>query len=155
MGQILDYAKRELEIAGYFDGDEYNKALAEHVLKLLELFSSEGHSGFSAAFTTRLFSKLSKYEPLTPLTGGDDEWTEVSDGLYQNKRYSSVFKENGVAYDSEGIIFIDKNGSGWTSRDSRKIIEFPYTPEKEYVTEREDFEDEYESTDCEEVIKND
>ena len=50
MSNLLDFAKSELEFAGYYNGDEMNQATADGVLQLLEVFSEQGHSGFSASF---------------------------------------------------------------------------------------------------------
>ena len=124
--------------------DHYQEAICLHVLKLLEVFSEEGHSGFSAPYAVNLFEKLAMFKPLTPLTGEDWEWNELDYGddiKYQNKRCGHVFKgSDGRAYDSEGVVFYDyytdedgkQSKSHYTSRDSRVYIEFPYTPIKEY-----------------------
>jgi hypothetical protein len=134
---LRDFAERELTAAGYDPNDtddSINKMMREAVLDLIDTFSDQGHSGFSAPYAIDLFSTLAKWEPLTPLTGADDEWTEVSDGLWQNKRCSHVFKgEDGRAYDIEGRIFSDPDGACFTSRDSRVYVDFPYTPTREYV----------------------
>lgn len=110
------------------------------MLSLLELFSKQGHSGFSAPYVLDLFSKLSQFKPINPLSGEDNEWTEVSKGVFQNKRCSLVFKENDVAYDIQGIVWYewmyDDNGepfkSYYTNKDSHVNITFPYTPKTEY-----------------------
>lgn len=102
------------------------------------MFSEQGHSGFSASYAINILEKLLRFEPITPLTGNDDEWTELDydkDTKYQNKRYSRVFKDaDGKAYDSEGKIFSDNGGKSWyQSKDSRVYIDFPYVPKTEKV----------------------
>ena len=132
----IEHAKREFQAAGYDLSDTEdgpNKWMIDNVLQLLEVFSEQGHSGSSAPFALGYFEKLAKFEPLVPLTGEDFEWVEVSDGIYQNNRCSHVFKENGVAYDIDGKVFRDPDGSCWTSSESRVDVEFPYTPKTEYV----------------------
>lgn len=104
-----------------------------HLVKLLNAFDGEGHSGTSAPYTVDLFRKLALFEPIGPLTGADSEWAEVTDGTEQNKRCSHVFRENGQAYDIEGRIFRDSDGACFTSSNSRVPVEFPYTPKREYV----------------------
>ncbi len=100
-----EYGRKELERIGYFkEGDDpYNDSVANAILELLEVFDNQGHSGFSAPYTARMFHRLAMFKPLTPLTGEDDEWNEVS-GCFQNKRYSAVFKDSkdGKAYNIEG-----------------------------------------------------
>jgi hypothetical protein len=77
---------------------------------------------------------LASFEPLVPLTGKDFEWNEVSEGMWQNNRCSHVFKgPDGKAYDINGKIFREPNGSCYTNIDSRVFIDFPYTPKREYV----------------------
>jgi hypothetical protein len=69
-----------------------------------------------------------RFEPLTPLTGEDNEWNQIKDNLYQNRRSPRVFKEDGQAYDIDGIVFRDPDGCYVTNKDSRVNITFPYTP---------------------------
>lgn len=132
----IEHAKRELQAIGYKLDDKEegpNKWMVEGIFELLEVFSKQGHSGFSAPYAARTFAKLALYEPLGPLTGDDSEWVEIGHGLYQNARCAHVFKENGQAYDAEGRIFRDPDGTCVTNRDSRVNITFPYTPTREYV----------------------
>ena len=140
MSNLVDYAKEELERIGMIDsGEPYNDLVAKAILDLIELFDSQGHSGFTASYTVNVFKRLAMYEPLTPLTGEDSEWNEIEPGFYQNKRYSAVFKEkDGKAYNIHGKIFTDDGGKTWYSnKDSHIEINFPYIvpdePEKVYL----------------------
>lgn len=120
--------KKEGIAAGQFD--EFQK----EVLQMVELFSTFGHSGASAPMAINLISTLLKFEPITPLTGEDDEWNDVSEfyksidedssnGVvksntdsskcvkYQNKRDSRVFKNaDGSCTQIDGKIFIYSDG---------------------------------------------
>lgn len=150
MSTYIDHAFVEFRAAGWCDEhgnfqDEMQEAICNHVLKLLEVFSEEGHSGTTAPYTINLFKSLAMFEPIVPVTGEDWEWNEVSPGLLQNKRCSHVFKDvnrfDGQAYDIDAVIFYDwhtdeegnKYKSYFTSSNSVKTITFPYTPSKEYV----------------------
>lgn len=161
MSNLLSYAERELDIIGMTadSEDEMNRAMRSHIIHMVKEFSNEGHSGFSAHYAINTLQKLLKYEPLTPLTGEDDEWTDVADRgdgrkLYQNKRCSRVFKDEEGAYDIEGRVFwewserpLDEDEEGYpgvrrfkshfTSRDSRVRVSFPYQPTTEYVERTE------------------
>jgi len=134
-----DHAIRELIALGYSVGsnkkEDMNSMVVDNILELLDVFSNQGHSGFSAPYVAELFKKLALFEPLSPLTGEDSEWQPCSFGNgYQNIRASHVFKdEDGRAYDVHGKVFRDKNGSCFTSGDSRVYITFPYTPTTEYI----------------------
>lgn len=132
---IEAFAEDELRRAGLFDEDsDYGGMVGEAVMKMIRLFAEEEHSGFSAGMAIGIFSRLARFEPLSPLTGEDDEWTEVSDGVFQNKRSSRVFKDAaGTAYDIDGKVFEDETGARYTSRDSRVYVTFPYTPTTEIV----------------------
>ena len=134
MSNLTDFAKDELTRAGLFDKDSvYGGMLGEAVMKMIEQFGDEGHSGMSASLAISAFSRLARYEPLTPLTGDDDEWNEIADGEYQNRRCSRVFKNAEGAYDIDGRVFREPSGSCFTSKDSRVPVTFPYVPSTEYV----------------------
>jgi hypothetical protein len=131
------HAREELRLAGWFDKDGFYGDLMGHaVMRMLREFAEEGHSGMSAGAAISIFERLARFEPLTPLTGEDDEWGEPYEynGTRQNKRCSHVFKDaNGYAYDIEGRIFREPSGACYTSYESRVPVTFPYTPKREYV----------------------
>jgi hypothetical protein len=134
MSNLELHAKKEMEIAGLFDKDsDYGGMLGDAVMKMIKVFADEGHSGFSAGMAINIFEKVARFEPLTPLTGADDEWMEVGEGVLQNVRCSHVFKKDSQAYDIEGRIFREPDGGCYTSFDSRVNVTFPYTPKREYV----------------------
>lgn len=155
MSDLLSHAQREFHAVGWTDEqgifkDPMQQLMCEQVTELLTHFISHGHSGSSAPYAVELFSKLALYKNLCPLTGGDDEWVEVSDGVFQNRRCSHVFKDkdqfNGQAYDIYARVFydefVDEDGttqrSYFTSSKSHQPIEFPYTPRSEYLPRLED-----------------
>lgn len=137
-GNIERHARHELELAGWLKEDGfYGDMMGRAVMNLCRAFSEEGHSGMSAGLAVNLFKDVSMFKPLIPLTGEDDEWNEVGEGVWQNKRCSHVFKEMDVdgprAYDIDGKVFKEPSGATYTSRDSRVYIKFPYTPKTQIV----------------------
>ncbi len=91
--------------------------------KILNLFFDEWDSGGAVAVMQPVLMKLIAGKPLSPLTGTDEEWLEVMDGVFQNKRCSTVFKDprfhgGKLAYDID-----NPNGP-------RDAITFPYNPEE-------------------------
>ena len=158
MSNLRNHAFTEFKAAGWLNADntfkdEFQGMLCEHVLKLLEVFSDEGHSGTTAPYAIRLFSRLASFEPIAPLTGEDWEWIKHDYGAeptYQNKRCSSVFKDaDGSAYNIDGKVFWEwqiyegkPHKSYYTCRESRVPVTFPYVvPEKpEYVYRYSDAE---------------
>jgi len=136
---LLQFAERELKLAGLDRPDSvYDGAVYNAVMELIRVFANQGRSGYSAGLVVQIFSRLAKYEPLLPLTGQDDEWVEsYADGLLQNKRDYSVFKENGVPFHSDAIIWRDPSGFGFLGlvegvQSSQKIV-FPFMPKTFYV----------------------
>jgi len=139
---LQNHAKREFKACGYTPVDEAqedgpNLWIQQNVLELLEVFANQGHSGSSAPYCIQMFSKLAMFEPLIPLQGTDDEWNEVSEGVWQNNRCSHVFKQtdrfDGQAYDINGKVFREPSGACYTGRESAVPVTFPYTPKTEYV----------------------
>lgn len=136
----MAHAERELKLSGVFDKDsDYGGMIGESVMELVHVFSKQGHSGASAHMTIDLFKRVAAHENLTPLTGEEDEWNEVGEGEYQNKRVSSVFKgKDGRAYYLDAITWRTQAGSTWSGKadefTSRQFIKsFPFTPKTFYV----------------------
>ena len=127
---IVSYANEELKRAGFDAPDaDYGGMLYDAVMRSVRLFSIEGHSGFSAGYAMNLTSQCCKFRPLSPLTGDDDEWIEIADGEYQNRRMSSIFKDgkDGEAYWIDGKVFQEPSGATFTSFDSRVPVKFPWS----------------------------
>ncbi len=140
MSNMLDYTKHELNLIGLKDDseDEMNVTMRKHILHMVKEFEEEGHSGHSASYALAILKKVLNWKPLTDLTGEDDEWMEIADDLYQNKRAFDVFKDANGAYWSGGVVFWEWsihsaiNGgkpfkSYFTSKDSRVPITFPFS----------------------------
>lgn len=142
---FIKHAERELDLIGLTEdsSDEMNVDMRKHILHMINEFAEEGHSGMSASYALSILKNLLDFKPLTPLTGEDDEWNEIGNGYWQNRRASNVFKTKDGAYWMDGIVFwkwysspdIDDGKpfkSYFTSRDSRVPIEsFPWTlPDK-------------------------
>ena len=147
---LLSYAESELDRIGMTDDGDMNGMMRKHLLHMVKEFADEGHTGFSANYALQCLEKLMRFKPLSPLTGEDDEWTEVTriSGYphFQNKRCSSIFKEGdtGEVYDIDGKVFWEwlrdeETGeqfkSYYTSRDSRVPVTFPYTVPDEPIYE--------------------
>ena len=137
---LKEYAKNELMKAGLTEKQDEKTCIADNVLELIDVFSKQGHSGSSARTVLDLFYKIASYQPILPLTGSDDEWVEIAEGLWQNRICSSVFKDeklyNGQAYDIDGRLFSKDNGKTWyrPGREGDLLITFPYIPgNPEYI----------------------
>lgn len=121
-------------ISGLSREDLYSAELLSDSLllpfqKVLHLYSKDFAIKYLPLFATAI-----NFNPLTPLTGEDSEWNKVSENTFQNRRCSSVFKENDRAYYHYGYIFNELSSSGatyigYTNYHSRVDITFPFNPE--------------------------
>jgi len=150
---LVSYAESELDRIGMTDDDDMNGMMRKHLIHMVKEFSEEGHSGFSASYSLQCLEKLLRFKPLSPLTGEDDEWGDVSnvsgEPMFQNKRCSSIFKhgKDGEAYDIDGKVFWEwytdketgeKHKSYYTGKESRVPVTFPYVvPDKPIYEYRE------------------
>lgn len=141
---MVEKAKYELDLLlKNCEDDEslqIQKTINNNILDIVEMFAKQGHSGFTAEYCIPIIEKLLKQSFITPLTGSDDEWSEVSPGLFQNIRESSIFKDaenfDGRPYYINGKAFSNDNGKTYfTNGDSAVVIEFPLNelPKTEYI----------------------
>lgn len=141
---LYEYAKKELERIEKGCKDEESlsmqQAIDKNILELINVFSNQHHSGFTATYVIDILQRLLHYKPLTSLTGEDDEWEDVTSYGYntptfQNKRCSAVFKDDKGAYWVEGKIFSSDLGHTWyTNSDSCVPVTFPFNvPDKSEV----------------------
>lgn len=120
MSNMLDWAKREVEIAckrenpnkkeGEFD---YGCACYESALKAFKSLCEDDHSGFSIKMTQAILNRLINGQPLTPIEDIDGTWNmcpRPKDGseLYQCKRMWSLFKR---VYADGTVKYSDNNYS--------------------------------------------
>ena len=150
MSNLVEHAKRELEIAGYDISekgcnpdnpkdpmDGYMNSCAKNALELVEVFSKAGHSGMSAGITLSIFNKLANWKNLTSITNNPEEWSAIGDkdNTYQNKRNPSCFTTNFKTYhdvseDENYDITIEDGIKGRTRKD-KPWIEHPLKDYKE------------------------
>lgn len=149
------HAKRELTILSASCKDPENRPVIEdftnELLELCDRFGKSGQSGGSAPFTAtslaHAIKKLCLQEPICPITGVDEEWTDIAEinggvTMYQNNRCSAIFRDNTGDYYIDAVVFKDQFGStftcggngnveGVTSR--QYIKEYPFTPKTFYI----------------------
>ncbi len=112
---IIKWAKDELK---QIDFGEEDTAV---MLSILEKFFAQWDSGKASAIAIPILQRLLTVKALSPLTGEENEWQQVGEGVWQNKRTPSIFKddhyyEGKLAYDLD-----NPNGH-------RTPLEFPYYP---------------------------
>lgn len=152
MSDILDWAKKEVEIACKKENSnkkEGGHACYESALKAFEILCEDGFSDFSIKKTQTILVRLLDGQPLTAIEDMDDIWNLVhypKDGpkVYQCKRMHSLFKN---VYSDGTIKYSDINrsycvnihdssdtySSGLVNRiiDEMFPIEMPYMPGKQ------------------------
>ena len=164
MGDILEWAKREVEIAckeenpnrkeGEFD---YGCACYVSALKAFESLTEDGHSGCSIGITKNILNRLINGMPLTPVEDTDDVWNmpytnDNGEMVYQCNRMSALFKtvhsDGSVDYRSNDHCYcIDINNpkntyySGLVIKIIHKMfpITMPYMPGEPIKVYCEDF----------------
>lgn len=92
-----DWAKNEIELYKQKNNpDEYYSMCLDSASRVYEAMCEEEHSGMSWSITVPILERLLEGKPLTPITGEDYEWNDVTwddkETVYQNKRRSQLFK---------------------------------------------------------------
>lgn len=129
MGNMLDWAKREIDIACKKENPnrkenefDYGCACYESAFKAFKSLCEDEHSVFSIKMTRNILNRLIDGQPLTPIEDTDDIWTmsyfnDKNERVYQCDRMSTLFKIVGetVSYDDVGLCFcVDINDPGMT-----------------------------------------
>lgn len=86
---LVAHARRELELIGE------EPHTVRGYLNVIQAFADMGHSGGSASVAIPTIGRLLRFENLTPLTDDPDDWIEVGHGVWQNRRCSRMFSEDG------------------------------------------------------------
>lgn len=149
------HAQKELEILMKTVEKPIIGPFEKELIALCDKFGKSGQSGGSAPYTAAALADAVKtlcmQRPVCDITGIDEEWndiTEINGGelLYQNNRYSAIFKEEGGrAYYVDAVVFKDQRGGTFTSGGSVKLKDdsivgsswyikrFPFKPKTFYV----------------------
>jgi len=135
----IDYAKDQLQKAGLFDKDsDYNGMIGKSILELIQTFSNQNHSGYSAPLIIDLFTKLASFEPIVPianplLTGAYEDISKFSNEpigkSLQSTEISSMFSND---YGKTWYILIEIfQKDGGCTYDKKYITSFPFIYNKD------------------------
>lgn len=119
MSNLVDHAVRELDIVAPVDtsaddaGYNWAHSIRNAVLDLVQLFADQGHSGMSAALTVDTFVKLARFEALSPITDDPQDWIEVGPEVWQCRRQSNAFSNDG----GKTYTTLETGGEVFTSKD--------------------------------------
>lgn len=145
--KVINYSRKEMFLAGLYDPDSDFKGQLPKCVEAIIGVVGTASVNQKKHQLLHILERLTKYKPLMPLTGSEDEWDEAGidrDGFtyFQNKRLKTVFKDHeDQSYDVEGYVFEYPDGLkkwGGDRKDMKKVI-FPYfaplEPEIVKVTE--------------------
>lgn len=160
------HAQVELDLLSKSAPDPNNRPLVEEfkdeIIALCEKFGKSGQSGGSYKYTARALSMavetLCCFETIVPLTGLDEEWSDITntmnDGepMWQNKRESGLFKyADGSVHYVDAIVKRTQNGTTWSGSfwlskedylqgnkerkigNTQKIKNFPFKPKTFFI----------------------
>lgn len=154
MTNTMKFAKAEFYVLRKYNKDYAVSYVIEpfekEILSLCEKFGLSGQSGGSAPASaygiSEAIKKLLLQEPISPITGAHEEWEKVSEGLWQNKRCSALFKDvdgkcwylNAIVWKSGKIGFsgaarLILNNTDETYFSKQYVKSFPFTPKTFYI----------------------
>jgi len=154
MTNTQSHAQVELDILSKSTPDAVILEFKDEILAICEKFGNSGQSGGSAPYVAGALSsavkKLCMFQTIAPLTGIDDEWSDVSsyspgETLYQNKRNAAVFKDNSGVWYLDAIVWCGdtpgESGNTWDTfsgtvqgiKSRQYIKEFPFEPKTFYI----------------------
>ncbi len=87
----MEHAKLELELA--LEAPE----LVEFYLKVLDVFTDFPHDKNTLYFTPEAIEKLMRFENLRQLTEHENEWVQIDEELWRNKRNPRIYSNDGGA----------------------------------------------------------
>jgi hypothetical protein len=140
---IQTYAKKELDLALKSAPDSILLPFIPQILSLCDTITKASQNpNLVPAIANRIafvIDSLCSQRPITPLTGDESEWDLVSDGLYQNNRYPTIYKDQGMVYNTQAIMWRMPDGTiregitkdGISSKQYVKA--FPFWPRTFYV----------------------
>lgn len=95
---LVVHARRELTLAGLFDeGSDFDGMIGDACMAMIEVFASQGHSGYSAAMVTDIVTMLMRFDVLSPLTDDPEEWMHITDDpkpTWQSTRKPEAFSHD-------------------------------------------------------------
>lgn len=130
----VTHAKREFEIAWpkEKDDDGMQEFMCEQLIELLSVLATHGDSGSSIGYKLHHFQNAANFKIIAPLTFKNDEFNLVSEeeGIWQNKRLSSVFKwADGTYSYINGVVSSEKHYIGDDNVVTEIDTEIDYVPE--------------------------
>lgn len=99
MSNLVDHARRELELCGQYKEDP---AFAQSLVAAVAAFSTYGHSGGSAGIAIEMIAALLRFENLSPLTNNPEEWIRHTPDMWDGENHVWQNVRNGEAFSHDG-----------------------------------------------------
>lgn len=117
MSNLVEHAKRELELAGV----EHD--VRPSIISAISCFASYGHSGGSASIVIPMINDLLNFRNISPLTDDPSEWMRVGDEdtlpIYQSTRRADAFSNDG----GRTYYCLDEpKARDWLGRKRRRVM---------------------------------
>jgi len=141
------FARSELAILEHIQPHDPLCSLKNEIIKICSYHESCPELEMNYLLDT--IKKLISLEPITPITGEESEWVDISDidggnTLYQNSRQGDIFKEKDRCKYLSAIIWNDGtsafSGRAYVDNTCKELIsssqiikEFPFVPKTFYL----------------------
>ena len=139
---MMQHARTELFLSGMLGSNNSIEAsTGKIVLDLVEYLSFMDYTEQSLDKILTTLKSLLHWRTLSPLTGADSEWEDVSEEygmdlgmIFKNKRYNAVIKRAGKVIDTQAVVYQKPDGTRELNESSmREITKWPYQPNTEIV----------------------
>ena len=143
---LIQYAESELARLSHTGNrreDEMNEGASDDVMELIRVLEGQRHSGGSAKYVLKLFDRVARFLPATPLVSDDADWAmpklldeDTQTVISTNKRYPYLKRVScynaPTEYRDYNVIISDDHGATWFRDDAfYKLVDLPYIPTAE------------------------
>ena len=74
LNALQQHALKEFAALGWPGDCELQSLICDHLIELLGILGGYGHGDISHFYLLNLFDKLARFQPISSLAGGIDEW---------------------------------------------------------------------------------
>ena len=117
-----EHVERELALLDLPEQTKVNMRI------IISLYSAYGYFGRTEDEVAEKIIALVKFKNLSPLTDNPDEWEQMQEGLWKNKRNGGAFSQNG------GKTFYYIRGGACFENPWPQQVSYPYSPEPDLNT---------------------
>lgn len=120
---LEEHVQRELEKI------DLPEEVKTNIRIITSLYSAYGYFGRTEYEVAEKIMSLVKFKNLSPLTDDPEEWEQMQEGLWKNKRNGGAFSQNG------GETFYYFSGQACFENPWPQHVSYPHTPKEPDVQE--------------------